>query len=89
MLPEVDAMAGADVLAQLHHTLADRFAVAEQPGFQSPDPQSDPGLGLLVAQRLQPLRDRFPAIRRLVAKDVDHGNDCNLKVTAQTSPGTS
>jgi len=67
--PEIDSIAGTEVLPQFHDAIANRLAIAKIAGFDPLQANPDPGLGLLVAQRLKPFGDRFLAAGGLVSED--------------------
>jgi hypothetical protein len=61
------------VNSKFQHPIAHRLAVSEIAGLQMTKTNSYPRLRSLVANGLQPFRDRLPAILTLVSKKLDHG----------------
>ena len=73
MSPEVNAIARADMHAQLADAFADRFAVTEVARFDLSQTNTDSRLCNLVANDIKPIRERFVAIGLLVTDEINHG----------------
>ena len=78
---EVNAVSGAEVFPQLEHAVTDRFAVPEQPRLEALEADAQLGLGLLVAQRHQPVRQGLLSIAGLVPEDLKHAMESSSKAT--------
>lgn len=64
---EVDPVARAYVDSQLRNTLSDRLAIAEIPGFDAPQSDTNSGACRFVAQTIQPLGEGLLAVKAPVA----------------------
>ena len=72
MSTEVNAIARTDMHAQLADTFAHRFAVTEVARFDLSQTNTDSRLSNLVANAVEPIRERFVAIGLLVTDDINH-----------------
>lgn len=68
----IDAVARAPMNTKLRHSFPARFAVAEIAGLKALDTRQDAGLGLSVTEIIQPVREGFTAVRRLLPDQVEH-----------------
>ena len=78
---EVNAVSGAEVFPELEHAVTDRFTVPEQPRLEALEADAQLGLGLLVAQRYEPIRQGLPAVAGLVPEDLNHAMKSSSKAT--------
>ena len=73
MSTKINAIARADMHAQLADAFAHRFAVTEVARFDLSQADTDSRLSNLVANVVEPIRERFVAIGLLVTDKIDHG----------------
>jgi hypothetical protein len=90
---KVQAIAGADMLAEFHHAFTHGLSVAKIARFKPPDPQTNPCLCGFVADGRELLGHWLLSVCCLVPKDRDHVAKCSLKDTVaqrdrrESSPG--
>ena len=78
MTTEVDPISGADMDAQLTDTFANRFVVAEVPSFDLAQANANSRLRHLVANGIEPFRERLVTIFASIAENFDQGKYCSL-----------
>ncbi len=86
MTSQINAIPGTHMLTRLKYTLAHRVAVAKIPCFKPPQADSQSGLGLLIAQTVEPFGNRFGFVLYLVTKQFNHRFNCSLKYTNEPGP---
>jgi len=77
----IHAVASTHMYPQLDYPFADWLAVAEISGLHLAQANADTRLCELVAQTVQPLRERLTSVIALVAEQFNRGVKCSLKAT--------
>ena len=71
MTGDVDPVSRSDMLAQLENAASHGLAVAEQSGFETADPDADPGLHFRIPDGEEPLGEGLATIPLPAAKDFE------------------
>ena len=80
-LPEIDAIAGAEIQSQLRDAFANWLDIAKYAVFKAINANADSGSGLNV-EAIQPIRERFAASFVLTNENLSR---CGFQVVSQAT----